>query len=214
MGFKQVRAITRRTGILRLGHAPRINDVRTSPLYGDIRNLHRKAREWTLSIRCLTHRGEGSSGSALNTDPRTTVDSLEVQRVLSACLFCRRQDPGSNRIAAENGSCFARFDNFPSTPGHVEIVPKRHVESFFDLSPEEVQDSYSLIREMKKRLNATEQPDGYTIGINEGRAAGRSIDHVHIHLIPRHFGDVEDPRGGIRQVVPNCDPSEWQSIAR
>jgi diadenosine tetraphosphate (Ap4A) HIT family hydrolase len=127
------------------------------------------------------------------------------------CLFCRRDDPQLNRVVAENGTCYARFDNYPAAEGHVEVVPNRHVESFWDLTPEEAADAYRLLRTVRatneqflRRL-----PDGYTIGVNEGRAAGRTIDHVHIHLIPRYYGDVEDPRGGIRQCAPNNNPDDW-----
>ncbi|MFY1636221.1 HIT family protein [Solwaraspora sp. WMMB335] len=125
------------------------------------------------------------------------------------CLFCRRDDPQLNRISHQNLTCFARLDNFPATEGHTEIVPKRHVESFFDLTPQELQDAYALILTVRTDLARRLRPQGYTIGINEGRAAGRSIDHLHIHVIPRRFGDVEDPAGGIRQVLPNCDPQAW-----
>lgn len=125
------------------------------------------------------------------------------------CLFCRRDDPGLNRILAENGTCYTRYDNFPAADGHVEIVPKRHVESFFDLTPEEVVDAYDLLVQARDVVSQKYGPDGYTIGVNEGRAAGRTIDHLHIHLVPRIFGDVADPRGGIRQVVPNWNPDAW-----
>jgi diadenosine tetraphosphate (Ap4A) HIT family hydrolase len=111
----------------------------------------------------------------------------------------------------ENETFFARYDNFPATPGHIEIVPKRHVESFFDLNTNEVAQAYELILKVKDCLSELVRPDGYTIGVNEGRAAGRSVDHLHIHLIPRYKGDVADPRGGIRQIVPNCNPELWQS---
>jgi diadenosine tetraphosphate (Ap4A) HIT family hydrolase len=132
----------------------------------------------------------------------------------SGCFFCRQADPSANRIAESNRTCFVRFDNFPATPGHVEVVPKRHVVSFFELTEDEVVDVYRLLKTMRRRLAEEHRPDGFTIGVNEGRAAGRSIDHLHIHLIPRHFGDVQDPRGGIRQVVPNCDPSIWSAASR
>lgn len=135
----------------------------------------------------------------------------EDRVTLDECIFCRRHDPKLNRIMCENDTFFARYDNYPSAPGHVEIVPKRHVESFFDLSDQEVLDSYSLLLQARKILVETyDPPHGYTIGINEGRAAGRSVDHLHIHLIPRYFGDVEDPRGGIRQATPNWDPDSWK----
>lgn len=125
------------------------------------------------------------------------------------CLFCLQDDSRINTVIDSNDTFYARLDNIPATPGHAEIVPKRHVESFFDLSELEIVDAYSLIRKIGKELSAQYSPDGYTIGVNEGRAAGRSIDHLHIHLIPRYKGDVADPRGGIRQVVPNCDPNAW-----
>lgn len=127
------------------------------------------------------------------------------------CLFCRQDDGGLNRISHQNATCFARLDNFPATEGHTEIVPKRHVESFFDLKPDELQDAFELILAVRAELSQRLQPQGYTIGINEGRAAGRSIDHLHIHVIPRKFGDVADPAGGIRQIFPNCDPTAWQA---
>jgi len=131
------------------------------------------------------------------------------QLAAANCLFCRQDDEHLNRIFRQNRTCFARYDNFPATEGHAEIVPKRHVESFFELSPEEIQDAYQLILFARDDLTRRYHPHGFTIGVNEGRAAGRSVDHLHIHLIPRHFGDVADPRGGIRQVVPNWEPDAW-----
>jgi len=130
---------------------------------------------------------------------------------LADCLFCRRDDVRLNRISHQNATCFARLDNFPASEGHSEIIPKRHVESFFELTSEELQDAYALILAVRTDLARQFQPHGYTIGINEGRAAGRSIDHLHIHVIPRRFGDVEDPAGGIRQILPNCDPETWRA---
>lgn len=126
-----------------------------------------------------------------------------------SCLFCMRDDASLNTVIDSNETFYARLDNFPATPGHVEVVPKRHVESFFDLNVSEVLDAYALMRAVEKELSTLHGPRGYTIGVNEGKVAGRSIDHLHIHLIPRYEGDVADPRGGIRQVVPNCDPDAW-----
>lgn len=125
------------------------------------------------------------------------------------CLFCAVDDPAANRIMLANVTCFVRYDNHPATPGHVEIAPKRHVESFFDLTPAEAADAHALLLAARQTLDAQYRPDGYTIGINDGRAAGRTVDHVHIHLIPRHHGDVPDPRGGIRRGLPNGDPDQW-----
>lgn len=128
---------------------------------------------------------------------------------MAGCLFCLKHSADKNVILLQNDTFFARYDNFPANPGHVEIVPKRHVESYFELNALEIREAYALICQAKNELDEQYHPDGYTIGVNEGRAAGRSVDHLHIHLIPRHFGDVEDPRGGIRQAVPNYNPDLW-----
>ncbi len=137
---------------------------------------------------------------------------LDVSEDLSLdCLFCRQDDARLNQISHRNATCFARLDNFPASEGHTEIVPKRHVESFFDLTPEELQDAFALILAVRTDLTRRLRPEGWTIGVNEGRAAGRSIDHLHIHVIPRRFGDVENPAGGIRQILPNCDPETWRA---
>ncbi len=127
----------------------------------------------------------------------------------ASCLFCRQDDPAANKLLCQNDSFFARLDNFPATAGHVEVVPKRHVVSFFDLMGHEVADAYALLQTARKLLDREHDPDGYTIGINEGSAAGRSVDHLHIHLIPRRTGDVPDPRGGIRRCLPNGNPDLW-----
>jgi diadenosine tetraphosphate (Ap4A) HIT family hydrolase len=126
------------------------------------------------------------------------------------CIFCWPDDDSLNTTMCENESFYARYDNFPANPGHVEIVPKRHVESFFQLDEREVLSAFALMRQAKDMLDDKYFPEAYTIGVNDGKAAGRTIDHLHIHLIPRHHGDVEDPRGGIRKAAPNCDPDAWK----
>jgi diadenosine tetraphosphate (Ap4A) HIT family hydrolase len=120
--------------------------------------------------------------------------------VPDACLFCQPDDPGLNTVLAANATCYARYDNYPVAPGHIEVVPLRHVESLFDLTPAEVADAWALLLTVRGAIAIVHRPDGYTIGVNEGAAAGRTIDHAHIHLIPRHLGDVPDPRGGHRGV--------------
>jgi len=102
----------------------------------------------------------------------------------------------------ENDLFYARWDNFPVSRGHAEIVPHRHVESFFELTEEECEAMFELLKSMKEVIQVRYRPDGFNIGINEGRAAGRTIDHLHIHLIPRYVGDVENPVGGIRNIIP------------
>ena len=82
------------------------------------------------------------------------------------------------------------------------VIPRRHVASFFDLTPEEISACMELINKEKKRIDEEFHPDGYNIGVNVGQAAGQSIFHVHIHIIPRYKGDVENPQGGVRHVIP------------
>ena len=91
---------------------------------------------------------------------------------------------------------------YPVTKGHTLIIPNRHVSSYFDLTDEEKEDLFNLLEEVKAHLDEQYRPDGYNIGINDGVVAGQTIMHVHIHLIPRYAGDMENPRGGVRGVIP------------
>ncbi len=135
----------------------------------------------------------------------------EAEPPTGKCLFCQIHDPDVNELMFEGEEVYVRWDNYPAAKGHAEVVPKRHVESYFELTPSEYAEVYVLIKRAKQRLEDELQPDGYTIGVNEGRAAGRTVDHLHLHLIPRYDGDVEDPRGGIRHVLPGTSPDEWLS---
>jgi diadenosine tetraphosphate (Ap4A) HIT family hydrolase len=123
------------------------------------------------------------------------------------CLFCQPDTP-ANRVLARYGAAYARHDNYPATHGHIEVLPLRHVASVVDLTPTEILDMHTLIRQHITGSDA----DGWTIGINEGGAAGRTVDHVHMHLIPRWWGDVPDPRGGVRHVLPGTDPDAWAPV--
>ena len=116
------------------------------------------------------------------------------------CPFCKVES--EREIIASSPLCVAFFDGFPISPGHALIIPKRHVSSFFDLSQEERQDLLNLADSVKRIVEERYHPDGYNIGINVGEAAGQSIFHVHMHLIPRYQGDVPNPRGGVRGVIP------------
>lgn len=126
-----------------------------------------------------------------------------------SCLFCRHADPTVNTVIRRRGTMYARWDNFPASPGHVEIVPFRHVLSFFDMNDRETRDLHILAQSMRDTLAAMYRPDGFTIGVNDGSAAGRTVPHLHLHIIPRWHGDVPDPRGGIRNVFADCDPDSW-----
>ncbi|MFI9584479.1 HIT family protein [Streptomyces sp. NPDC052236] len=173
---------------------------------------HRSA---LTSLRLSLRSGFSRLGQWLQRVTRLKVDEKEPLRPEgktpeeAGCIFCQLHRPDVNRIMHENKTFYVRYDNFPAAAGHVEVVPKRHVESFFELTARELKDAYALIQAAQKQISKEHHPDGYTIGINEGRAAGRTVDHLHIHLIPRHFGDVEDPRGGIRRAAPNCEPDAW-----
>ncbi len=93
-------------------------------------------------------------------------------------------------------------DRYPVSPGHTFVVPTRHVESIFFLSADELVGLLTAVREAKVALDADLHPDGFNIGVNVGVAAGQTVMHAHIHIIPRFSGDVPDPRGGIRHCVP------------
>ena len=118
------------------------------------------------------------------------------------CLFCQYADPEKNAVISETELAYARWDNFPAAPGHAEIVPKRHVESYFELAEAELLSLHGLAMATREIIDRRYSPDAYTIGVNDGAAAGQTIPHVHLHLITRYEGDVANPRGGIRNVIP------------
>ena len=115
------------------------------------------------------------------------------------CPFCR---PAPGEVVLENNLCYARYDRFPASPGHLLIIPFRHVASFFDATEGEQTALLDLVREAKAFLDEELHPDGYNIGVNVGTAAGQTVMHLHVHVIPRYAGDVEDPRGGVRGAIP------------
>jgi diadenosine tetraphosphate (Ap4A) HIT family hydrolase len=123
-----------------------------------------------------------------------------------SCFFCNL-DP--SRILDSNEHCFMIRDDFPVSPGHTLVIPKRHVGSFFELDDAERQGLVDLLETAKHTLDAEHRPDAYNMGLNDGPAAGQSIPHVHMHLIPRYAGDCADPRGGVRWIVPE-KAKYWQ----
>lgn len=112
----------------------------------------------------------------------------------------------AHRIRETDVHGFAVDDAFPVSPGHSLIIVNRHVESFFDLTEDEVPCLMNLLQAVRRRLDKSHMPVGYNIGVNNGTAAGQTIMHVHIHLIPRYAGDVQEPFGGVRNVLPNSGP--------
>ena len=115
------------------------------------------------------------------------------------CAFCTLP---SARVIDENTTAMVIRDGYPVSPGHALLIPKRHTGSFFDLAEQERTDLLALLDRAKRVLDAELQPQGYNIGINDGAAAGQTVPHLHVHLIPRFEGDLPDPRGGVRWVIP------------
>ena len=113
------------------------------------------------------------------------------------------ESPFSNKKKIiENENAFAIYDGFPVSKGHVLVIPKRVVAEIFDLNDEEYSSCFNLVKDVKKILEEEFKPDGFNIGINNGEKAGQTIFHAHIHVIPRYSGDVDNPRGGIRHIIP------------
>lgn len=115
------------------------------------------------------------------------------------CPFCELPP---ERVIASNAHGLVVRDGFPVSPGHTLVLPKRHIGSFFGLTPDERQALLDLLDESRASIATQLKPDGYNIGINDGAAAGQTVPHLHIHLIPRFTGDVLDPRGGVRWIFP------------
>lgn len=115
------------------------------------------------------------------------------------CPFCTLQP---ERIIEENDHAIWIYDGFPVSPGHSLIIPRRHVGSFFEVSTEERIAMLALLDNAKMTVEEKYQPNAFNIGINDGPAAGQTVPHLHLHLIPRYEGDVSDARGGVRWVIP------------
>lgn len=119
--------------------------------------------------------------------------------MVNPCPFCELD---AKRIVLADDLVVALRDGFPISPGHSLILPKRHISSFFDARGDEQKAIIDMMCRIKELVDAEFQPDGYNIGINDGEAAGQTVGHLHLHLIPRYQGDRADPRGGIRWIIP------------
>lgn len=147
-----------------------------------------------LCLTCNTNKRDTD-----DTDFRGVLQSYETRS--DGCLFC---ELGSDRIVAENELCVAIRDAFPVTPLHTLIIPKRHVADYFDLYQPELNAIHSLLAEQREIIHSKDASvTSFNVGINAGADAGQTIFHVHVHLIPRRAGDVEQPRGGVRGVIPH-----------
>tara|TARA_B100001741_G_scaffold142625_1_gene117823 strand:- start:121 stop:519 length:399 start_codon:yes stop_codon:yes gene_type:complete len=117
------------------------------------------------------------------------------------CLFCNSQKSG---LAHENDLAYASFDTYPVSEYHCLVIPKRHIKDYFDLSNDELIACNELIKIVKKEItNKDSSVKGFNLGTNIGKVSGQSILHCHFHLIPRREGDVDNPQGGVRSVIPN-----------
>lgn len=118
------------------------------------------------------------------------------------CLFCNFSRD-ADRVTERSVHFFARLDSFPVSRGHTLIISNRHVLSPFELREDEWCDFYEILAGVYDAIEAEYSPDGYNVGINVGSAGGQTVAHLHIHVIPRYEGDVRDPAGGVRKIVPN-----------
>lgn len=115
------------------------------------------------------------------------------------CPFC---NVSLDRIIFADQKLYALWDNYPVSPGHALIVPRKHITDWFHATDEIRHLLISAIQDVKVEIEKLHRPDGYNVGFNAGAAAGQTVNHLHVHVIPRYVGDVNDPRGGVRHVIP------------
>lgn len=142
-----------------------------------------------------------------DTDFRKVVESYQYRQ--TGCVFCELP---AERIIAQNELCIAIADKYPVTPGHMLIVPKRHVTEYFELWQPEINAVHFLLAQLVQRVRDDDPlVQGFNIGINCGEAAGQTVSHCHVHLIPRRVGDVAKPAGGVRHLVPGSGSYQFES---
>lgn len=116
------------------------------------------------------------------------------------CIFCNPDN--ESELIVESATAYAIYDKYPVNVGHALIIPKKHCSNYFDLSFKEQSACFFILNKVKEIVSLKFSPDGFNIGVNVGEKAGQTINHIHIHLIPRYDGDVENPEGGVRGVIP------------
>ncbi len=170
------------------------------PLHPPLSRLPRRARRSSYrptmavcSVRRSRSRRQARDSAATGTGSKAHVRG-------NSCPFC---EPDSKRIFHKGRRVVGLWDNFPVTPGHTLLITKRHVATWFDATVEERSELLAAIDIARDEILSRHQPDGFNIGINVGEAAGQTIFHLHLHVIPRYRGDVEDPTGGVRHVIPS-----------
>jgi diadenosine tetraphosphate (Ap4A) HIT family hydrolase len=146
-----------------------------------------------LCWKCNQAKGAGD-------DARLAAVREAYGRRQSGCVFC---EIPRDRIVTENSLAFAVWDAYKVADGHALVIPRRHVADFFQLVPGEDKAVHLLLREMRTRIELSDSAvQGFNVGVNAGQVAGQTVFHCHVHLIPRRAGDVSNPRGGVRNVIP------------
>lgn len=127
-------------------------------------------------------------------------EGIIMNNLNKSCIFCN----SNSRKIIENELAYAMLDGYPVTSGHTLIIPKRHFRDYFDITEKELLSINNLLKERRKQLLAEDNSiEGFNIGINSGKVAGQTIFHLHIHLIPRRKNDTQNPKGGVRGVIPD-----------
>lgn len=128
------------------------------------------------------------------------INQVGNRKTKVECPFCN-PDP-TRELIVESATAYAIFDKFPVSDGHGLIIPKRHCSDYFDLTFKEQSACWFMLRRVKEIISQKFNPEGFNIGVNVGKMSGQTVSHVHIHLIPRYKGDVSEPEGGVRGVIP------------
>ena len=124
-----------------------------------------------------------------------------VTRNMVDCEFCEI-NMHKDEVLISDKYFYIKWDKYPVNPGHALIISKRHISSLSELKSKEASSLFRMLKKAKKIIKEKYHPGGFNFGVNEGRIAGQTIAHLHVHIIPRHKGDVKDPWGGIRNIIP------------
>lgn len=171
----------------------------------EVDHIHPKSlggKDDLSNYQALCYSCNASKGNTDSTDFRDL--NTQYEHRAEDCIFCNAQLHDFDRIVDENALAYAIRDGFPVTQYHSLFIPKRHVADYFGLTQAEINAINQLIKKQKKFLDETDSfIDGYNIGMNCGESAGQTVFHCHLHFIPRRKGDVENPRGGVRHLMPS-----------
>ena len=150
------------------------------------------------NLQALCFKCNANKGARDDEDFRVIREGIDARQ--SGCIFC---ELSADRVVASNALAIAIRDNYPVTELHTLVIPKRHATTFFDLFEPERRAVNQLLVSLRNEIIAKDTSvSGFNIGMNSGSTAGQTVGHAHVHLIPRRQGDVQDPRGGVRGVIP------------